>query len=94
MDPISARTLRNWLLELADRKSISFLISSHDLDSISELSDQVVLLSQGKVVENISKADVGEEGGTGTWTGRVEMIREKLRNDQVGQGNVIQMELS
>jgi ABC-type oligopeptide transport system ATPase subunit len=51
----------NLLLELKEKLHLSFLFISHDLSVIRHISDQVVVLYAGKVVENRSADDLFED---------------------------------
>jgi len=57
LDPVASHELRGWIREHAERGN-SVLVSSHNLDEIEEVADQVVVLHQGRVVENAAKEDL------------------------------------
>lgn len=84
MDPIAARTLRNWLLELADERAISFLITSHDLDDIWELSDQVVMLAEGEV-----RAVFQKKAGAADWPDQMQRIEQMLHEERERRPHIV-----
>ena len=52
LDPIMAAGLDELILELRDLLGITFVIVTHELDSIREISDEVLMLDLGKVMFN------------------------------------------
>ena len=50
LDPSSQIKLKKIIATAKAEKSITFLISSHDLDHVTEISDRIVLLEKGKVI--------------------------------------------
>lgn len=63
-EPVSAldvtvrRQILDLLLDLQDRLSLTYLFVSHDLGVVAELSDEVLVLRHGDVVEHGPAADV------------------------------------
>lgn len=61
LDPQSVRDIRNLIQTLA-KKGISFLISSHQLDELQRLADDVVIINKGKILRRDTMADFLAEG--------------------------------
>jgi len=53
LDPTTQIKLKKLLKELADKKHVSLLISSHDLGHITEVTDRIVVLEKGNIVKDI-----------------------------------------
>lgn len=53
LDPTTQIRLKNLLKEIAERKEITMLISSHDLQHTIEVSNRIVALEKGKIVKDI-----------------------------------------
>lgn len=53
LDPTTQIRLKNLLKEIADRKQITMLISSHDLQHTIEVSNRIVALEKGKIVKDL-----------------------------------------
>jgi len=50
LDPIMAATLDDLILELRDLLGITFVIVTHELDSIRRIADELIMLDLGKVI--------------------------------------------
>ena len=55
LDPLTRAEMQDVLLELHDRLRPTVLIVTHDLDEALFLSDRIVLVSEGKVVADLSR---------------------------------------
>ena len=53
LDPTSQIKLKKIILRTKEEKNMTFLISSHDLDHVTEISDRIVLLEKGKVIKDL-----------------------------------------
>lgn len=53
LDPTTQIRLKNLLKEIAQRKEITMLISSHDLQHTIEVSNRIVALEKGKIVKDL-----------------------------------------
>jgi len=49
LDPINARRIDRLIRELADRRGVTAIVVSHDLNSIFSIADRIALLYQGTV---------------------------------------------
>jgi phospholipid/cholesterol/gamma-HCH transport system ATP-binding protein len=58
LDPISAAGLDNLLLDLRDTYGTTFVIVSHELDSILDIADRVLVLKDKRVIAHDSVANV------------------------------------
>lgn len=56
LDPQSVREIRSLIQELA-QKGIAFLISSHLLDELQRLADDVVIINKGKIIRRATMKD-------------------------------------
>jgi ABC-2 type transport system ATP-binding protein len=54
LDPTTQIRLNNLLKMLKKEKEITMLISSHDLNHITEVCDRIVVLEEGKIVHDLS----------------------------------------
>ncbi|CAK8054890.1 ABC-type multidrug transport system [Eupransor demetentiae] len=61
LDPQSVRDIRELIRSLAD-KGVALLISSHLLDELQRLADDVVIINKGKVVKNTTMEDFLSSG--------------------------------
>lgn len=52
LDPIMTRVIDDLIVELRDREKTTNLVVSHNVPSIMRISDQVVMLFEGKIVAN------------------------------------------
>jgi ABC-2 type transport system ATP-binding protein len=50
LDPTTQIRLKKIIKELADNKSVTILVSSHDLQHTVEVSNRIVALQKGEVV--------------------------------------------
>ena len=50
LDPVAANDVRNIIRAL--RKQCTFIISSHNLDEIGDVCDEVIIIKQGKLVKH------------------------------------------
>lgn len=53
LDPTTQIRLKNLLKEIAQKKQITMLISSHDLQHTIEVSNRIVALEKGKIVRDL-----------------------------------------
>ena len=52
LDPTTQIRLKNLLNKLKEEKHLTLLISSHDLNHITEVCDRIVILEKGKIVQD------------------------------------------
>jgi bacitracin transport system ATP-binding protein len=53
LDPMGIKEVRHLILDLAKKKEITVLISSHILPEVQQLSNKIGIIHQGKLVEEI-----------------------------------------
>lgn len=53
LDPSSQIRLKKLILRETEQAKITFLISSHDLNHVTEICDRIVLLEKGKVIRDL-----------------------------------------
>ncbi len=53
LDPSSQIRLKKLILREKEQSKITFLISSHDLNHVTEICDRIVLLEKGKVIRDL-----------------------------------------
>lgn len=58
LDPSSQIRLKKLILHEKDRSRITFLISSHDLNHVTEICDRIVLLEKGKVIKDLKEKEL------------------------------------
>jgi ABC-2 type transport system ATP-binding protein len=62
LDPSSQIRLKKLILQEKENSSVTFLISSHDLNHVTEICDRIVLLEKGKVIRDLrEKAEMMDE---------------------------------
>ena len=57
LDPTTVMRLKNTLSELKNDKDVTLIISSHDLNHITEVCDRIVLLEKGVILKDIKTSD-------------------------------------
>jgi ABC-type multidrug transport system ATPase subunit len=58
LDPVAANDVRNIIRAL--RKQCTFIISSHNLDEIGDVCDEVIIIKQGKLVKHTPISELVE----------------------------------
>ncbi|MFN8337323.1 MAG: ABC transporter ATP-binding protein [Cyclobacteriaceae bacterium] len=53
LDPTSQIRVKNLLLAERKQRSITYLISSHDLNHVTEICERIVILEKGKVIQDL-----------------------------------------
>jgi ABC-2 type transport system ATP-binding protein len=62
LDPSSQVRLKKLILQEKEQAKVTFLISSHDLNHVTEICDRIVLLEKGKIVKDLKdKSKMVEE---------------------------------
>ncbi|WP_304517493.1 ABC transporter ATP-binding protein [Cecembia rubra] len=65
LDPSSQVRLKKLILQEKERSQVTFLISSHDLNHVTEICDRIVLLEKGKIIKDLrEKSEMVEELNT------------------------------
>jgi phospholipid/cholesterol/gamma-HCH transport system ATP-binding protein len=62
LDPVTSGEIDKLILELKKQRHITSIIVTHDIRSARQISDRVVMLDQGKIVEQGSFADLEKSG--------------------------------
>jgi len=57
LDPTSQIRLKRFLNDLQDNSNITLLISSHDLNHITEVCNRIVILEKGNIVKDIQTSE-------------------------------------
>ena len=57
LDPTSQIRLKKIIQQFQAEKSVTFLISSHDLNHVTEICERIVLLDKGEIVKDIAVTD-------------------------------------
>ena len=58
LDPSSQIRLKKLILLEKERSQITFLISSHDLNHVTDICDRIVLLEKGKVIKDLNEKEM------------------------------------
>jgi len=58
LDPSSQIRLKKLILHEKEKSQITFLISSHDLNHVTEICDRIVLLEKGKVIKDLKEKEL------------------------------------
>jgi ABC-2 type transport system ATP-binding protein len=61
LDPSSQNRLKKLILQSKENSKITFLISSHDLNHVTEICDRIVLLEKGKVIKDLNEKSLMSE---------------------------------
>jgi ABC-2 type transport system ATP-binding protein len=62
LDPSSQIRLKQMLQELYEQKRATIIISSHDLNHITDVSNRVILMERGKIIKDLhTSADTLKE---------------------------------
>lgn len=57
LDPSSQVRLKKLILQEKSDRQVTFLISSHDLNHVTEICDRIVLLEKGKVIKDLQEKE-------------------------------------
>jgi len=57
LDPSSQIRLKQMLKELQEKKRMTILISSHDLNHITDICSRILLMEKGKIIKDIETSD-------------------------------------
>ncbi|WP_336249117.1 ABC transporter ATP-binding protein [Stomatohabitans albus] len=60
LDPIGIKEIRDLFLKLRDEQGITILLSSHILSEIEHVANTIGILVDGRIIEEVSMADVKE----------------------------------
>lgn len=65
LDPMGMRDLRELIFKLQKEKNITFFISSHLLDELQQLCNRFIVINEGKLIWQGSKAELESIGESG-----------------------------
>jgi ABC-2 type transport system ATP-binding protein len=57
LDPSTQIRLKNLLNSIRNKRQVTMLISSHDLNHVTEVCDRIVILERGKIVHDLNTTD-------------------------------------
>ncbi|UJP66922.1 ABC transporter ATP-binding protein [Mongoliitalea daihaiensis] len=57
LDPSSQVKLKKFILQEKEGSNTTFLISSHDLNHVTEICDRIVLLEKGKIIKDLHEKE-------------------------------------
>lgn len=83
LDPIMAAGLDRLILDMRNLLGLTFVIVTHELDSIREVADQILMLDRGKVIFTGTLKDAEN-----TEVERVRQFFERQPDDFIAQRNV------
>lgn len=78
VDPKGLEILKDRLLYLAKEKKKTILFSSNDLNEMQKLSERIILLKDGEILEDRDRKSIVEEGNQYTITLKHELEKEAL----------------
>ena len=64
LDPIVRRTIRSWLRTLHDQLGLTTILVTHDQEEALEVADRIVVMQNGRIVQDASPATLDEEPNT------------------------------
>jgi len=82
LDPIMAAGLDELILNIRNLLGITFVIVTHEVDSIRRVADHILMLDRGKVIFDGEEADVEVTGSE-----RVRQFFERRPDEFIGQRN-------
>ena len=59
LDPTTQLRLVDMLKEMAAKKQLCIIVSSHDINHVSEVSSRILLMEKGKIIKDIAGGDTG-----------------------------------
>ncbi len=62
LDPFGIKELRELLKEVNEKTNMTIIISSHILEEMQKICDEVILIDDGNFVENVNIEDMKEKG--------------------------------
>ena len=74
LDPLGRHDLRQVLLELK-RTGRTIFFSSHELNEVEALCDRVIMIHQGRIVKNVTLAELKSSSGASMENHFIELIR-------------------
>jgi ABC-2 type transport system ATP-binding protein len=86
IDPVSARTIKENLRLMAE-KNITILLSSHVLDTVEKLCDEIAIIHKGKNVLQAATKDLRQRIKEGV-NGEMQATLEEIFIETVSQGSV------
>ena len=63
LDPSIAEHVRQFILEQRQQEEVSILITSHNMDEVTQLCDRVLMLHQGNIIANNTPHELAESVG-------------------------------
>lgn len=57
LDPSSQVKLKKFILQEKERSNTTFLISSHDLNHVTDICDRIVLLEKGRIIKDLQEKE-------------------------------------
>lgn len=64
LDPIVRRTIRSWLRSLHDQLGLTTILVTHDQEEALEVADRIVVMQNGRIVQDASPSLLDEEPNT------------------------------
>lgn len=58
LDPLAMKQLCRQIIELNQKKGVSFLISSHDVNELIKISDHFLIMQSGKITSEMDKQEL------------------------------------
>ena len=57
LDPTSQKRLIQMLKEMQEKKRMTILISSHDLNNITDVCSRILLMEKGKIIKDMQTSE-------------------------------------
>lgn len=57
LDPSTQIRLKKYLIELKEQKQVTMLISSHDLNNVTDVCERIVVLEKGDIIHDIKTSE-------------------------------------
>ncbi|HZU82803.1 MAG TPA: ABC transporter ATP-binding protein [Polyangiaceae bacterium] len=83
--------LREWLMQLHETTKLTTILVTHDQDEALELSAQIVVMDQGRVVQVGSPSDVYDRPRTpfvASFVGTANVLRGRVEGERVALGSL------
>lgn len=89
LDPIAAKVVRDYLVQLAENKLV--VMSTHNLNEAMELADSIAIIYQGKILGKYSRDKIADLSPARririTYRGEIEKVKNVLGDYKVTYGN-------
>jgi ABC-2 type transport system ATP-binding protein len=91
LDPVNSLLIKNEILALKKNKT-SIILSTHDMNSVEEICDEVAIINNSKKILQGSISDIKESYNENLWTVKYKGTQMSLTNAEWGGWEMINNE--